>query len=287
MSLVAEKLRAALPALPRAERRVAYEILASYPTAGLETVARLAIRADVSGPTVIRLISRLGYQGFPDFQVALREEIQERSASPLQQYAKRDGDSRVNTFDATISTIQHSLSDSLKTIDTETFEAAIAALSDVRRKCSLVGGRFSSSLAQIFSQHLEILRPQTHFLPESDWVSYLMDVRKGDLVIAFDFRRYQQSTVAFGQECVRRGASLIVITDPWLSPLAMETEIALPVSVQSASPFDSQVPALALIEALIAGMVDSRGSEATDRIIDYDLLWADHGFSSISTKESK
>jgi DNA-binding MurR/RpiR family transcriptional regulator len=54
-ALVSDRLRAALANLPRAERRVAHEILGAYPVAGLETVARLAARASVSGPTAVRL----------------------------------------------------------------------------------------------------------------------------------------------------------------------------------------------------------------------------------------
>lgn len=285
MTLVAEQLRAALPSLPRAERRVAYEILASYPAAGLETVARLADRAEVSGPTVIRLITRLGYQGFPEFQEALIEEIRERTASPLHHYARRDDVSHANALDATTSTLTQSLSESLNAMDRATFDAAVELIADSRRRISLVGGRFSWTLAQTFAHHLEVLRTGTTFIPADQWVSYLLDSRKGDVVVAIDFRRYQESTIRFGRECVRRGASLIVVTDPWLSPLAIEAEIVLPVSVQSASPFDSQVPALALIEALVGGVVDARGQQATARMADYDSLWAGQGFLSSEVKE--
>ena len=57
--------------LPRAERRMAMALLRQYPVAGLETVARLAEAAETSGPTVLRLVTRLGYHGFPSFQQAL------------------------------------------------------------------------------------------------------------------------------------------------------------------------------------------------------------------------
>ena len=56
--LIAERLRQLLPVLPAAERRIARVLLADYPVAGLETVARLAARASASGPTVLRLTSR-------------------------------------------------------------------------------------------------------------------------------------------------------------------------------------------------------------------------------------
>ncbi|MGK5447072.1 MurR/RpiR family transcriptional regulator [Streptomyces radiopugnans] len=61
-------------------------LLAAYPSAGFETVARIAERAGVSAPTVIRFAHRLGYRGFPDFQRALRDELEQREASPVALY---------------------------------------------------------------------------------------------------------------------------------------------------------------------------------------------------------
>src|ERR1700739_2181486 len=78
---VSEVLRQNLAGFTPAERKVARELLADYPRAGLETVARLAHRADVSPPSVVRLVTKLGYTGFPDFQEHLRQEVAARSKS--------------------------------------------------------------------------------------------------------------------------------------------------------------------------------------------------------------
>lgn len=279
MTVVAERIRTAFPTLPRAERRVAYAILAAYPSAGLETVARLADRAAVSGPTVIRLVTRLGFGGFPEFQEALIEEIQERTTSPLVQYARRDPHLNANALDAAIPVLTEALNASLSNIDRSIFDSAVALLADERRRCAAAGGRFSSTITRTLVQHLEILRSNVSFLHSGEWVSYLMDARKGDVLTVVDVRRYQKATVSFAREAARRGVSVILITDPWLSPIAMDAELVLPVSVQSVSPFDSQVPAFALVEALIAGVVDARGDVATDRVSDYDALWDAQGFT--------
>ena len=75
--LIAERLRQLLPVLPAAERRIARALLADYPVAGLETVARLAARASASGPTVLRLTSRLGFSGYPELQRGQRPRLPE------------------------------------------------------------------------------------------------------------------------------------------------------------------------------------------------------------------
>lgn len=278
--LVADRVRAALPVLPRAERRVAHELLAGYPVSGLETVARLAERARVSGPTVIRLVARLGYDGYPDFQAALRMELEQRTASPLVQYQRREPLQMDDHLLARSSEqLRHDLEQSLDLQDQAAFAAAVDMMVSTRRRILTAGGRFSGLIARNLHQHLSILRSGCRHLEPDDWVTYLLEAKRSDVLIVFDMRRYQSSTVQFGQEAARRGVSLIVITDQWMSPLARDADVVLVVSVESVSPFDSLVPALALVETLLAGAIDRLGDHVPGRVRDYDELWAARDFA--------
>src|SRR5580692_2962508 len=70
--------------LTPAERKVARTLLARYPAAGLESTATLAAAAGTSKPTVLRLLDRLGFGSYPDFQQRLRDEVtRSLSTSPL------------------------------------------------------------------------------------------------------------------------------------------------------------------------------------------------------------
>ncbi|HEY5858650.1 MAG TPA: MurR/RpiR family transcriptional regulator, partial [Actinomycetota bacterium] len=62
-----------------AERRVARALLETYPTAGLESLPQLADGAGVTGPTVLRFVRKIGFDGYPDFQRSLRQEVQART----------------------------------------------------------------------------------------------------------------------------------------------------------------------------------------------------------------
>ena len=71
--------------LTPSDLKVARALLADYPAAGLNTVAHLAAIAGVSGPTVVRFVSRLGFDGFSSFQRALLGEVRHQpldSAAP-------------------------------------------------------------------------------------------------------------------------------------------------------------------------------------------------------------
>src|ERR1700704_1472999 len=85
-SRVGELVRHRLASLSPAERKRARVLLASYPIAGLESVARFAERAGVSPPTVTRFITKLGFRGYPEFQEVIRHEVQARLSSPLARY---------------------------------------------------------------------------------------------------------------------------------------------------------------------------------------------------------
>jgi DNA-binding MurR/RpiR family transcriptional regulator len=282
---VAEQVRLTLPSLPRAERRVAITLLGDYPAAGLETVASLAARAGTSGPTVLRLASRLGFTGFAELQQALRDELTDRHASPLAQYGKRDGAAGIRAagvqpelVTSAGSVLLRGIESSFGRLNRDHVERSIGLLADQRHPVVTAGGRFSGLLARYLALHLQELRPGVTWAGELERTGTLLDVGRRHVVVVFDFRRYQRDTVRLGRAAARQGATVLLVTDPWLSPLAADADVILPVEVGAPSPFDSLVPALALAEMLVAGVVDALGDQPRERIARYDRLWRDDGF---------
>src|SRR4051812_4605123 len=80
---IAETIRQGLGDLTPTERKPALALLANYPVPGLEPVAQFAKRAGVSGPTILRLVAKLGFPSYPRFQQALRDELEQRVRAPL------------------------------------------------------------------------------------------------------------------------------------------------------------------------------------------------------------
>lgn len=279
---VTDRLREALPALPRAERRVAMALLRHYPVAGLETVARLAEAAETSGPTVLRLVTRLGFDGFPSFQQALRGDVGDRTTSPLSQLDHQPPVTG-NTVDRARSVLAESVDSSLRNLDSRTYDAVVDRLIDGRRVVT-TGGRFSGLAATALALHLEILRDGVQHLRDDMRVSYLLGVRKSDVVVVFDVRRYQRASIDFGREAKRKGATVILVTDPWLSPLAFEADLVLSVAVVGPSPFDTQVPVSALVETLIASVTEKLGNAPRARLTEYDRLWDNQRFGYLDDR---
>ncbi len=270
---VAERLALRLERLTPAERKVARALLADYPVRGLEPVARLAATAGVSPPTVVRLVGKLAFGSYADFQASLKSEVSARLSSPLALHPGRSAAGR-HALDRAEHMLCEGIRASFARMPRSEFEQAVRLLTDQRRGVVLIGGRFSSMLAEHLAAHLRILRPGVRSVSSAgaDRVSALLDVGPRDVLVAFDYRRYQHDTVRLAVTAKRQGATLVAFTDPYLSPLAAHADVVLTSSVLSPSPFDALTPAVALVEALVTAVVDRLGDAPLARMARYDAL---------------
>lgn len=261
-------VRESLDALSSGERKVGRAILANYPIAGLETVAELARRASVSPPTVVRFVSRLGFSGYPAFQKRLVREVQERLGSPLEQYGRDDLRSDDDDLAHASKIFSASIVATLGDLPESEFARTVALLADSRRRIFLIGGRFSQMLAEYLGAHLMLLRSDVRIVAGDEFtrLATVSDTRKGDVLVVFDYRRYDAQIVQFARRIADRGGEPVLFTDRWLSPVADVAGTVLPANVDSPSPFDSLVPALAVVEAVIAGVTERLGETGRSRV---------------------
>jgi DNA-binding MurR/RpiR family transcriptional regulator len=273
--------------LTPAERRVARSLFATNLMAGFDTVAELAERAQVSGPTIVRFANKLGFSGYPQFQKALRLDLAERIDSPLRLYAKTPPDGRQDqVLDRARETFVRGLETTFSNIPQAEFAAIVDLLADKRRPLWATGGRFTQFCAEMLQAHLYQLRPNCRAVTytPAGRADGLLDVSKRDVFIVFDLRRYQKDTVDLTHAAKARGATIVLVTDAWLSPIADIADHVLTVDVESPSPYDSMVPGIALVEALIAGVVVKLGPSTRQRISNLERLregytWDDRTFA--------
>jgi len=273
-SRVGEVVRQRLDSLSPAERRLARVLLASYPIAGLESVARFAERAGVSPPTVTRFITKLGFRGYPEFQEKLRDEVQARLSSPLARY--RDEPKRDSAINDALEISTHNLRATLELLSDRDLKEAVHLLADVRRRVIILGGRVSAPLARYLAGQLHLLRPGIGLVDSerSAPAQQLIDMRKTDVLVVFDYRRYQPDTIDSARVAAARGCDVILFTDPWLSPASAFARQVLVTSVETVGPFDSLVGAIAVVEAVIAAVLRQLGPRAEARMQSLERLRA-------------
>ncbi|MDY0884976.1 MurR/RpiR family transcriptional regulator [Dongia soli] len=269
-------IRALLPSLTPSEKRVARAILAAYPIAALGTIAELSERAGASAPTILRLTTKLGFEGYSHFQKVVQEEIQQKMQSPLSllESAPRMPPARRGFLGGFFDDLVEALQKTNSLLQPSVLDEAIDLLADPSRKVYAIGGRSSHVLAKYLVFHLHLLRPQVQEIANSSVPVYhqAADLGRGALVVAFDFRRYERQTIEFCQHAAKRGAKLILMTDPWLSPIAELAQIVLPVEVDVPSPFDSSIVAMAVVEACLAGALARLDDTARARMAKLDEL---------------
>lgn len=256
-------------AFTRAELKIVRQLLSNYPAAGLNTVAHLAAAAGVSNPTVVRFTSKLGYEGYPEFQAALLGEVQERMSSPLSMLDTRKPSlEQENFYQYFLRASIHALESSMQMLPPHDFEAAVEAGADLSMRVHCLGGRFSGFLAGLLWSHMKQLRAETHWIngSQADQVDRLVDFGKRDVLFVYDYRRYQIDTIRFAGQAARQGARIVLFTDRWVSPIAEFASVTLMAPVDTVSPYDTMVPAIAQTEALIAGLTARLASQSRGRI---------------------
>lgn len=260
--------------LTTAERRVARAFLAAYPIAGLENVSQLAKRSGVSGPTVMRFVGKLGFEGYPEFQRALRLDLQEKLTSALAQYGRPPLIGENHLLAPSLQLFKEELDSTFAQVSEKELEAAMDLLSNPRYEIITTGGRFSQILAFYLFLHMNMMRPRCRYIvaaPTPRW-DELVDVDRRTVLVVFDYRRYQNSTIEFGRRAAEKGAQIVLFTDPWLSPLAEAARHVITSTVRAPSPFDSFVPAVATLEVVIAGLAMRMGDKARPRIAELERL---------------
>lgn len=267
---VAERLRRELPGLSAREARAARHLLANYPVAGLRTVAEFAAESGVSTATVLRLVKRLGFSIYADFQAALREHIEATLQSPLLRFGARrepegDAGSFFDRFMAQMA--EHILLLRQTTVQSE-FDAVTALIADPRRDIHLVGGRYSSNLARYFADLLTAVRGRVTAVggQTQTWPQHLLDMGKSSVVVVLDVRRYQQDVIEFAHAAAGRGATVVLLTDKWRSPAARSAAHVLGFPVASPSVFDVLAIGMALVEALVGAAANRLGENGKARM---------------------
>lgn len=274
---IAEAIRHRYGALTTTERKPAQTLLGNYPFSGLETVAKFADRAGVSGPTILRLVAKLGYSGYAEFQQELRDELQAQLESPLTKRPESGGEAagrQPNFLEIFGEAVTGNIQQTLESVHQSEFDAVVELLADDKRPLYLLGGRFTSAVANYFYQHLHTLRPNAQLISghESGWRNYLLDTGRRHVLVVFDIRRYQHDVIHFAEEAARRGATVVLFTDQWLSPVSGVARHMLTARVTVPSSWDSMIGMFLIVEALIARISEKMWPTVKSRVEELDMM---------------
>ena len=272
---VGERIRQSLNRATPSERRVARVLLGGPPSVGLESSARLATAARVSGPTVSRFVAHLGFGSYAEFQQAWRTELDERMLTPVAALQRhRTHTDRGELLKSATRILIDALADTLTNLSADNLETATALLTEPRARILMIGGWFSRHLAEYFATALQQIRENVHLVSTapSNRAAAIADAKPSDVLVCFDFRRYETATRNVAQGMHDRHARIVLLTDPWLSPIAEIADAVLTANVDSPSQFESLTTTLALVDVLLAGVVERLGERGRQRFEAFEAV---------------
>ncbi|OJF95652.1 MurR/RpiR family transcriptional regulator [Pararhizobium antarcticum] len=273
---VSDVISARFTTLTRAEKQLAEMLLDNYPVSGLGSITTVAENARVSTPTVARMVQKLGFRGFPDFQSHLHQELEATISNPISKHdrwaANAPGTHILNRF---ADAIMNNMRNTLAQIETQEFDGAATLIADRKRNIYIVGGRITRALADYFFTHLQVIRSGVTQIASnsSSWPHYVLDMKQGDVLIIFDIRRYELEMETLAKIAKDRGVEIILFTDQWSSPVAKSARRIFRIQIEAPSAWDSSVVTLFAVEALIEAVQSSIWEETRDRMKTLEALF--------------
>jgi len=274
MTTLRDRLTSADLSPTPSERKVIRTLLDNYPRSGLGPMAKLAEHAGVSDPTIVRLVKKLGFSGYAELQDALLSEMDQRLRSPVTLLQPRSHSSPDAAWNSYRNESCRTLTETQSLTQPDDIRVLVELILETRYALYCFGGRLSNFLASYLLSHLRLLRPGCHTLEDNAQLpDRLFDIQKQDVLILFDYRRYQTQALRVASAAKARGARIVLFTDIYASPLRELSDLVISAPVESISAFDTLVPALAQVEALIAALT-LRSAALEDRLEGIDTLRA-------------
>ena len=260
-----------------------HKILAAYITdhydkAAFLTAAKLGEIVGVSESTVVRFAFSLGYKGYPGFQKALEELVQNKlnDAQKLQITHERIQQSRLleKILQSDAANIKHTL----ETIDQTAFDLAVDTILGARN-IYVAGIRSCAPLADFLAFYLNLMFDGVHLLhtnSSSELFEQMVRIGKEDAIVGISFPRYSMRILKAMEFANNRNARVITLTDSIHSPMNLYSSCNLIAKSDMASIVDSLVAPLSVINSLIVALCMKKQTEVAKTLDTLEKIWEEY-----------
>ncbi len=242
---------------------------------GFGTVADLAKAANVGAASVVRLATKLGFEGYTDLQQCIQRDLTDQLRPAAERIREHGDGQRSEHAHAESENVQATID----AIDETALAALVERIADVERPVVVISGEASSGVAQQFVAQLHQLRRGVSALCGSD-VTVRRELALLDpaaTVIIIDLRRYEQWVLDAQSIVTERGIWTAGLTDSMLSPIATHADVTFLLSARSVGPFDSHVGTLALLNLVTNDAAKALRGPAAERLASIEEAWRRHG----------
>ena len=275
------EIKKSYPKLSKSHKKIATFVMKNYEKAPDMSAIKVADQVKVSEATVVRFAMSLGYEGYPEFRKALKNEINSKLTT-IERINMTLGEEEKEkllqkSVRAVLKTDSASINESLEAIDFETFRKCANLIRNAKRVL-IIGFRTTSLLSEHLGYYLNLILDDVRVINHgvTDIYEHLVKIGEGDVVVAMSFPRYAQKTYEAVEFLKKRGPQIITISDSENAPINTFADYTLIAKSNVYSFVDSLVAPLSLINALVVaiGFQDVQATKKTFR--ELEEIWKEH-----------
>jgi len=257
-------------------RRAAKYVIDNPLEFGLDPIRETARKAHVSTYTLVKMAKNMGFESYEAFRGPFRNSLLANSSAAGNADWLNDfrasgstGSVYADAADNALSTVQRTLQKP-QLVELERVVDTLLTAETVY----LTAVRASYAMAYFFHYVGRMALPSLELIPRhmNSAIDDLNDATANDVLIAISITPYSRETIEASAHAQSKGLKLILISDSEVVSPDLAPEHTLVASVLSSHHFACYSGMTALIETLIALLMDRGGQDARDRITSYETL---------------
>ncbi len=264
--------------LSKGQKLLAAYITDNYDKAAFLTAARLGQMVGVSESTVVRFASHLGYRGYPEFQRAMGELVQDRLHAVHRMEDVYGRISQSEILETVLKSDMERIKNTLEHIDEQAFDLAVDILLNARH-IYVLGIRNCAPLAEFLAFYLNMMFDDVRLLhtsSSSELLEQMVRIGREDVMIGISFPRYSIRTLKAMELANNRSARVITLTDSVHSPMNLYSSCNLIAKSYMSSVLDSLTAPMSVINALLLAVCMKKQGEVIQRLELLEQVWEEY-----------
>ena len=246
------------------------------------SISTLAANAGVNASTLSRLVRKLGFESFAEFQLIFRNHLARTSRtsfySDLAGQLLEDDDSEATPASLALMTQvaeeeTNNIAQMLKGLDLGALEKTVTLLINAPR-VRVYGLRQAHTVANLFAYALGLLRADVSLLgnPHHGIAHGLTELSEKDVLVVIGAAPYTRGTVAAARIAANHGMQVVAITDSHGSPLATEASLTFVAPTSGTWYSNSMAAFLVFVEGLMAMVAGRLGRKSLNSLRRHEQL---------------
>ncbi|MCI2399654.1 MurR/RpiR family transcriptional regulator [Aliiroseovarius subalbicans] len=243
---------------------------------GLDSIRESARKAQVSTYTFVNIAKTMGFAGFEEFRQPFRHALVSGGFDAVAPAWLDDVATDTPLATTYVDAVKNTMSIVDRSLERQVIEEldAVADALTAADRVYLTAVRSSYAMAYYLHYVGRMALPSLHLIPRhmNSAIDDLNEAGPGDVLIAITITPYSRETIEACRFAKEKGVKLVLITDSEVVSPELAPEFSLVASVLSTHHFGCFSGMMAVIETLIALLMQRGGDAARARIKSYETL---------------